>query len=409
MRLGAVGATRACLLVAGVLLLVAGCGSSTKPSLSATPAATLWDQPVSIVVKGAKPHALVLLHASAVDMFGAQYGSSTTARADGSGRVDLRGNAAMRLIWTLQPKSGPPYYYVPRGWTAHVTISARVRGNALRAVLDRQGKATGIRGRRLTVAHDGLDGDLFTPPASERRRAGVLVFGGSEGGLYTVQEGALLASHGYTTIALAYFHAPGLPKDLHDIPLEYFARALHILARQPGVDPKRLAVYGISYGGQAAQLLGIHYPRLVHAVVALVAANGSWCGIPAYHGQSVSCLGAAWSFGGKPVPYDKYPDPYHTEPQFPDEQINGPVFLVCGQLDRFGSCGTEQAIVARLHAHHFAHRVTFLDYPNVGHGIGGLIPYTPEYEGLIDGPNPDANQRARAQGWPKLLQFLAGV
>ena len=171
----------------------------------------------------------------------------------------------------------------------------------------------------------------------------------------------------------------------------------------------RLVVYGVSYGGQAAQLLGIHYPKLVHGVVALVTENGSWCGIPAYHFQQVSCLGAAWSYDGKPVPYNPSPNPYFNPAPFHDEDINGPIFLACGEADRFGSCPSERWIVARLRAHHFAHHVTFLDYPNVGHGIGELTPYVPFADSRLDGLDSDANWAARADGWPKLLHFLAGL
>jgi hypothetical protein len=65
----------------------------------------------------------------------------------------------------------------------------------------------------------------------------VLVFGGSGGGLTTSMAAALLAAHGYPSLALAYFKVAGLPQSLHDIPLEYFTSALRVLRAQPGVDP----------------------------------------------------------------------------------------------------------------------------------------------------------------------------
>ncbi len=37
---------------------------------------------------------------------------------------------------------------------------------------------------------------------------------------------ALLASHGYAALALAYFGVEDVPKDLINIPLEYFGTAL---------------------------------------------------------------------------------------------------------------------------------------------------------------------------------------
>ncbi len=396
-------------LPAFLLVVVAGCSSKTA-SIRVEPSRALLDAPVEIAVTGAKADAAVLLEARAVDRDGKVWRSSTVAHADSHGHVVLRGNRAMRLFWTLAPKADPPYLYTPKGTSFDVTLSAEVQGRRLQATATRIGHSTGVRRRVLTVARDGVYGELFTP-AGRSRRVGVLIFGGSEGGLSTPPEAALLASHGYTTLALAYFHAPGLPQALHDIPLEYFAKALRILGRQPTVVPAKLVVYGVSRGAEAAQLLGVHYPRLVHGVVALVGSNGSACGIPAYHGQRVRCLGAAWTFHGKPVPYDKYGFSPATPYPFHDELIDGPIFLVCDGLDKFGpSCPMNEAIRDRLRAHHFAHRLTLLEYPRAGHYIGGLIPYWPANTGGDgEGYTLDDNQLARADALPKLLRFLASI
>ena len=79
---------------------------------------------------------------------------------------------------------------------------------------------------------------------------------------------ALLAARGYPSLALAYFKAPGLPQTLRDIPLEYFTSALEVLRAQPGVDPDHVLVAGDSRGGEAALLLGAHFPQLVNGVIA---------------------------------------------------------------------------------------------------------------------------------------------
>lgn len=349
---------------------------------------------MTVRVVGAKGP--VEVHATARDLRGTVYRSSVVT----SGGV-------MRLFSALAPADGSSYEF-DAGERTSVTLTATVRGrrvstNAVREIGDPR---TAIR--KLSVARDGVYGELFTPRAATRRPVGVLVFGGSEGGLYTLWDAKFLAEHGFTTLAIGYFHGPGLPANLHDVPLEYFARALRILGRQPGVDPGRLAVYGISYGGQAAQLLGIHYPQLVHAVVALVTANGSWCGIPPYRGQLLPCLGAAWTFHGKAIPFGRALIAT-GKIAFADERINGPIFLACGGEDIFSSCSTEQPIVDRLRARHFSHRVVFLDYPNVGHAIGSLEPYFPAYIPKYDGLVPGAAQAARADAWPKLLRFLAAV
>jgi BAAT / Acyl-CoA thioester hydrolase C terminal len=80
----------------------------------------------------------------------------------------------------------------------------------------------------------------------------VLVFGGSDGGLTTSFAAALLAAHGYPSLALAYFKAPGLPEDPNSILLEYFTKALGVLRAQPGVDHRHVLVSGVSRGSEAA-------------------------------------------------------------------------------------------------------------------------------------------------------------
>ena len=68
------------------------------------------------------------------------------------------------------------------------------------------------------------------------------MLGGSEGGLGAgaARVARAIAEHGYAVLQLAYFGAPGLPKQLQLIPLEYFKTAIDWLAAQPGVDPRRM-------------------------------------------------------------------------------------------------------------------------------------------------------------------------
>ena len=57
----------------------------------------------------------------------------------------------------------------------------------------------------------------------------------------------------------------------------------------------------------------------------------------------------------------------------PVEQIKGPIFTVCGELDAlWHSCGYSAAITARLTAHHVSYPRTALEYPDAGHLVGGL-------------------------------------
>jgi pimeloyl-ACP methyl ester carboxylesterase len=184
-----------------------------------------------------------------------------------------------------------------------------------------------------------------------------IVLGGSEGGL---PGGAapLLASHGYATLALAYFGLPGLPRGLVNIPLEYFGRAIaHVRA---AVAPRNdfVALHGASRGGELA-LLVASLSADVRAVVAVVPSGvvGGALG-PSEFGDS-SPRGA-WTLGGKPVPgmwqNNRYDDSWFAPEQspikgtprvlnairdldameratIPVERIKAPVLMISGRDD----------------------------------------------------------------------------
>jgi hypothetical protein len=164
-----------------------------------------------------------------------------------------------------------------------------------------------------------------------------------------VWEGEQLAADGIPTLEIGYFHAPTLPDRLVNIPLEYFRTALRWLEHRREVDPGRTSVMSGSYGTEAALLLGVHYPALVHRVVALTPSNVVTCGIAGAH-RPLGCLGSAWTFAGKPLPYTKLlnnPAPW-DDPRavIPVQRIEVPVFLSCGGRDEvWSSCAYAHAIV----------------------------------------------------------------
>jgi hypothetical protein len=83
--------------------------------------------------------------------------------------------------------------------------------------------------RVTAVRENGLIATLFEP-VQTGRYPGILVLGGSEGGLRTAEpRAALLASRGYTAMALAYFGVPYLPAQLFNIPVESLERGIEWL------------------------------------------------------------------------------------------------------------------------------------------------------------------------------------
>jgi dienelactone hydrolase len=199
-------------------------------------------------------------------------------------------------------------------------------------------------------------------------------------------------------------HRTGLPQTLESVPLEYLARALRWLHRQPQVDPHRVAVLGVSRGSEAAQLTGADYRSLVNAVIALVPSDVALCSYP-------GCGGPAWTLHGRAIPFTRqFKDPAPTDQPaavIPDQRIHGPVFLACAGKDTlWPSCPYAHAILQHLNAAHDPFPHPLYTYPNAGHGVGAITPYEPTQD-YLTGESPQADQQAQAQDWPRLLQFLA--
>lgn len=412
--------TLTALLVAGLLV---GCTSPPQRTVSVAirPMSSLADQAVRIQITGLGAGELADVQVSSTDSQGVPWEASGTYRADPGGDVDLstaaaisgsyHGVSGMGLIWSmraLKPDPAGAYYWsgpVPRAFT----LAVSVHGTQVASASFQRRFSPGVFAETTeSLKADGFAGEFVRPAHTVPGRPAVLVLGGSEGGLPGALLPELLASNGYAALGVAYFREPGLPQTLSRIPLEYLAQALRWLARQPGVDPARIAVLGISRGSEAAQLLGAYYPKLVHAVIASVPSNVAICSYP-------GCTGPAWTLHGRALPYtSEADDPSPTDDPaavIPDQRIEGPVFLDCGEADRtWTSCRYARAIISLLNAHHDHWAHVLYAYPGAGHPVGTFVPYEPYSLAAMAGdPDYATDQRALALLWPHLLSFLAGL
>jgi dienelactone hydrolase len=394
-------------LIAGIVVVLffatAGVAGSVRRSsvsvrLVVTPTSGLIDQAADIRVTGLTPKQRLVLVASTHDRLGVAWRSQIAFVADRSGVVDTR--SSMKLFWSMLPvlrRSTPTTFALSRG-PATILVRALANGKSLASgTFSRHGEAAGLTATETTLATQGFAGTYYALPGA-RPQPAVLQLGGSLGG-HGELPAALLASHGYSSLSLAYFNEPGLPPTLKNIPLEYFEKALRWLGAEPGVDPKRVVVLGVSRGAEAALLLGSTYPELVHGVIACTTDSQV---LGAFPGG-----GAAWTHGGNPVPLGP----------IPVERIAGPVLVTGGGKDEVvDSAQAARDIVSRARAHG-VDDVTAEIYPNAGHGIGCITPNVP-LTGQIQirpstyaetGGTPAANEAAAAASWPTVLRFLRAL
>ncbi|MFL6185081.1 MAG: acyl-CoA thioester hydrolase/BAAT C-terminal domain-containing protein [Actinomycetes bacterium] len=402
----------------------------------------LVDEPVGLVVAGARPGSEVAVRAT-VEVAGAVHQARATFDADQAGVVDTARQASRAgsytgvdpfgLWWSGQPV-GPSRRPPSAPLTARV--QAATAGRMAEAVLERHWLT--LEAAATPVREPGVWG-LFARPAGDGPFPGVVCFGGSSGGLAAAAAWApVLASHGFATLAIAYFGVPGLPGALVGIEVEVVERAAAWLLGRPDVRGGRVAVVGMSRGSELALLAGTLLDR-VGAVVGFAPSGVSWSG----YGPGGPVDAPAWSFRGAPIPYlggDATPPPgFRTagpitlRPLFertlqdadavraaeiPVERAAGPILLVSGKADamwpatRLGELVERRAAAARS-----THPVAHLRYPGAGHagvGVPGTTAPT-EVRHPVDGASyalggmPAANAAARADSWPRVLAFLAAA
>lgn len=270
--------------------------------------AALYDRAVAIGVEGLVPGNPMTLTATFHIPGSVPWRSSATFTADGDGRVDLtrqapvtgryRGVAPMGLFWSASPVRGETPA-APDGIMGPRTVRLEVESAGLSradVTLERRWAGPGVS--RHVVNEGGVIGTLFLPAAAGRHPA-VIVLGGSDG--ISEHRSALLASHGYAALSLAYFRGQGLPPSLVNIPLEYFENAVQWMRAQIWLRDHVLAVWGVSRSGELALLIGSTIPE-INAVVAYVP-SGVLHGGFGPDDASRDGLCAAWSYRGRPLPY----------------------------------------------------------------------------------------------------------
>ena len=225
--------------------LLSGCGAALRDKLSVEPRRARGDEAFVVRLRGLSAGERVVLTAAFDDAFGQEWFSTAVFEADGDGSVDTSERSPVEGSYGVEDPMGlvwsalGPNPYTPPLPASPVRLEARVGDERAGTEVERFDLAEWAHSEE--VREGGLVGRLFSPDGSDAA-PGVLVLGGSEGGLspFAERQAALLASRGYAALALAYFRgeffepegAEGLPETLKRVPLEYFGRVVRWAARE---------------------------------------------------------------------------------------------------------------------------------------------------------------------------------
>jgi pimeloyl-ACP methyl ester carboxylesterase len=425
-------------------------GAASQVSFTVAPSEPMIDEPVRIVVGGLAPNSAITLRAKSEAQDHLWWRSEIVINSGPDGRIDLAAKApeagsyqgidAMGIFWSMkpdkEPKNADHSFFTVRDFfeTIDTNIEVVEAGHVVSSVtIERRYSKAGVKCIPLKDA--GLHGILCFPDDG-KQHPGVLVMGGSEGGIGLPDVTVLLASHGFTAVSLSYFGGSGQPATLQNIPLEYFKRAVDWMLTLPEVSSRRIAVFGVSRGTEAALQLAA-MSSAIDAVVARSPSFVRWEGISA-HGFPG---GPAWTLSGKPLPYipNRVPfwfwtryfgdraisEPLRQTPLFlydlsifgatdsteiPVENIHGPILLLSGKDDQIwpGDMMADK-LMARLKQHGHAYHDVHLSYDQVGHWIPcEYLPTAGDFSRLrlVIGGTAVGVAKAQRDSWLRILGFL---
>ena len=433
------------LYIAFMLCIVfPSCTSPTPPVIEVSPNEAMIDEPVSVRILKCPKNEPVKIQATMFDDDNVKWVSVNTFIPQ-NGIVDLTSIApvsgsyntidAMGFIWSMKPHNieKPGLFSSKKLSPLNIQIEVYINDSLVtKSNFSRLRIQPDVA--RIDVRKEGLVGTIFIPDSADNI-PGIIDLTGSGGDLIETRA-ALLASHGYVTLALAYFGIESLPKTLDNIPLEYIEKAIHYLKQQRGIDPNRIGIIGSSRGGELSLLVGSTYSE-IGCVIGYV---------PSVFRNPGSTGGAAWTVNGKPLSFiSQEPDmqiiaeiqkniaegkavsfaPMFNsiiqnrdtlrDKEIPIEKINGPVLLISGQDDQiWPSAVFSEIAVQRLNDNTFEYKVKRLNYPDAGHHIGPPFRPTTILEGVHPvsgvlmkfGGTAAGNAQACSDSWQKILSFL---
>ncbi|XP_035383770.1 peroxisomal succinyl-coenzyme A thioesterase-like isoform X1 [Electrophorus electricus] len=409
------------------------------PLLSIKPTRGLVDEKLQIVVRNLRPKQDVTLHSvhqSEDKDFWEAFGHYVS---DGNGTVTVAKDAslsgtyvgveAMGLMWSLRPVPGSrtglrfrkkdvlsPLVFHISVHDGHVSQGFTQLTPLESLVIERWYMAPGVR--RFDIRERGVRGTLFIPPGPGPF-PGVLDMWGGGGGLVEYRA-ALLASHGFASMALEYLTPGELKKLKADV--NYFETAYQILQNHDMVRRDRLALCGLSFGG-CITLSMIVYSKIIqpqccvcisgsHIPVIKKSLDETFEDIRKHINKiRIENNQHIWRDITLPVP---------TDPTLKVDvaRVTCPVLLVVGgddqNLPTLEASEDIQHIMEKAGNHHL---LQVLIYPGAGHLIEP--PYSPHHratnfivqEGkdkilLLWGGQAKPHADAQEDSWEKLLAFL---
>ncbi|KAK6482649.1 peroxisomal succinyl-coenzyme A thioesterase-like [Huso huso] len=408
----------------------------------AHPTRGLVDEKFHVDVLNLRPHQPITLHSvfqSEENDFWEAYGhyisdSKGMVKADETESLggSFTGKDPMGLIWSMKPVPGSrtglrfrkrdvqtPYVVHISVFDGHISSGFNEKSALACTVMERWYMAPGVC--RIDIRQDGVQGTLFLPPGPGPF-PGILDLWGGGGGLVEYRS-ALLASHGYASLALEYLFQKNRSEKSAVIGEQYFEAAFNILKNHPKVASERVGLFGLSFGTSVALAMAGNSTTI--SPKCLVCVSGSHV-FPVK--ESLSGVFAEMKTNMNKLKVDEnnhliWRNLILPIPTDPDKKVNVgnircPLLLIVGEDDQnwpAPECAVDIENMMKKAGND--HLLTKLSYPGTGHLIE--TPYSPhtrfsnfmladsrEKVIVLWGGETKPHAYAQEDSWRRILKFL---
>ncbi|XP_006633539.3 peroxisomal succinyl-coenzyme A thioesterase-like isoform X1 [Lepisosteus oculatus] len=418
--------------------------NSVSPLITVKPVKGLIDEKFQIVVEHLNPGQTFTLHSlihSEDDDFWEAFGHYVSD-AKGTVKVSedqcLGGSYAgfepMGLLWSMKTVPGSrtglrlrkkdvctPVIVRISVYKGHISDGFKEESCLGCAVTERWYMAPGVH--RVELRHSGVQGTLFLPPGPGPF-PGILDMWGGGGGLVEYRA-ALLASHGYVSLAVEYLPRGDSTESSPDVlpGKSYFEAAFTLLKDHPQVASDQVALLGLSLGTSIALALAV-YSTVVHPKC-MVCISGSHVmsanvSIPNFFAEIYKKKHKILTDENNHMIWRNIILPIPTDPNEKLEvgKIKCPLlFIVGGDDQTWATAESAEDIEKMMEQAGNRNLLTVLSYPGAGHLIEP--PYSPHIRNskfllsqtktkviMLWGGETKLHSYAQEDSWQKILKFL---
>lgn len=152
-----------------------------------------------------------------------------------------------------------------------------------------------VEGVKIDRINSGYLQGFHLKPDNKSRQGVVVTFGGSEGSP-NYEKAVQFSKEGYEVLSLFFFGMENQPKELVQVPLEFFEEVLKYIDENTP-DGKPITLYGASKGAELSLNLAVRYPEIDN-VVLVAPMDYSYMGL-SYSSRE---LKSSWTWKGEDLP-----------------------------------------------------------------------------------------------------------